>query len=245
VLGNPKRVVLSGIGGIVVFLCLQPLLFGQRDVPFVGCRSEGQADPIDAPTGASVSVPVSSEAAEKLAFYKASVIEGVLAPRGWYCLGLYGSGGAGLLVSPEPIDTARLFSTDWRGFAGPAVAIDYSSGETSGRFRVAQIIARAFPAWRWFADQVFKSFDQTTPSGPYPRDQLTYKRTTMVEYETPALTDGLGTDRLVTKGGAPINGVAILVGQSPDAVLLSVRLPAALSKHTPEIVRQVERAYAK
>jgi hypothetical protein len=100
--------------GVVSFLCLQSLLFAQRDVPFVGCRSEGQADPIDAPTGTNVPVPMSPEAAGKLAFYK-GVIEGVLAPRGWYCLGIYGSGGDALVVSPEPIDTAKLFSTDWRG----------------------------------------------------------------------------------------------------------------------------------
>jgi hypothetical protein len=67
----------------------------------------------------------------------------------------------------------------------------------------------------------------------------------MVEYETPAETEGLGTIRWVMKNGRPVEGVAILVGQSPDSVLLSVRLPAALSKLTPEIVRQVERSYAE
>ena len=138
------RFALSWIGGIVLFLCVQPLLFAEGDaavarrssvsVSFVGCKSEGQADPIDAPTGTSVSVPANPETARRLAFYKAGVVDGVLAPRGWYCLGIYGSGGAALLVSPEPIDTAKLFSTDWRGLASPVVSISYSYGDTSGRF---------------------------------------------------------------------------------------------------------------
>lgn len=67
----------------------------------------------------------------------------------------------------------------------------------------------------------------------------------MVEYETPAETDGLGTQPWVTKSGSPIEGVAIFVEKAPDLVLLSVRLPGNLAKLTPEIVRQVERAYAQ
>jgi hypothetical protein len=241
------RLALSGIGGIVLFLCSQAWLFAQQSVgtrrtsvsvPFVGCKSEGQADPIDAPSGTSVSVRISTGTAPKLAFYKSEVTAGVLAPRGWYCLGIYGSGGADLLVSPEPIDTAKLFSS-------PAVSLEYSSGGGSGAIRVAEIIARAFPAWRWFADQFYREFDQTPPSGPYPKDRLIYKSKTMVEYETPARTDGLGTDRLIMKGGSQIDGVAILVGKTPGLVLLSVRLSGNLAKLTPEIVRQVERANAE
>ena len=101
------RAGLSGIGGIVLLLCSHCSAFAQASVPFVGCRSEGQADPIDAPTGTSIPVSMSPEAAKRLAFYKAEVIAGVLAPRGWFCLGTYGSGGASLLVSPEPFDSAE------------------------------------------------------------------------------------------------------------------------------------------
>lgn len=150
-----------------------------------------------------------------------------------------------MLIAPKPIDTAKLFSGSWRGLAGPVVAISYKLGEGFGRFDVAKIIARVFPAWQWFADEVYKELDQMPPSGPYPKDRLSYKGTTMVEYETPAQTDGLGTNSLVMKGGSPIEGVAILVGRAPDLVLLSVRLPTGLANLTPEIVRQVERAYAK
>lgn len=90
-----------------------------------------------------------------------------------------------------------------------------------------------------------EGFDLTFPSGPYTKDRLNYKGKTIVEYETPAQTDGLGTNSLVMKGGSPIEGVAILIGKAPDLVRLSVRLPGNLAKLRPEIIRQVERAYAE
>jgi hypothetical protein len=195
-------------------------------------------DTTDAPIGTSVLVTANRGSAQRLAFYKTVLNDGVLAPRGWYCLGIQGSSGNALLVSPEPIDGAS--DQD-----GPVVSISYSYGEGSGLFIVAEIILRAFPAWRSFADEVYKGFDQTPPAGPYPKDRLKYQSKSMVEYETPAQSEGLGTQSFVKKGDRPINGVAILVGQAPDSVLLSVRLPANLAKLTPEIVRQVERANAK
>ena len=47
--------------------------------------------------------------------------------------------------------------------------------------------------------------------------------------------------RLVKKDGGLIDGVAILVGQTPNLVLLKVRLPDDQSKLASEIVRHVER----
>jgi hypothetical protein len=37
-----------------------------------------------------------------------------------------------------------------------------------------------------------------------------------------------GTNRSVKKNGSPINGVAILLGQTPDLVFLPVRVPGGL-----------------
>src|SRR5262245_1162119 len=72
-------------------------------VPFVGCKSDGQVGPLDAPDGVEQGVRVSAEAASKLAYYKSENL-GVLAPRGWFCFGTYGSGGYGIFVAPTPID---------------------------------------------------------------------------------------------------------------------------------------------
>lgn len=77
--------------------------------------------------------------------------------------------------------------------------------------------------------------------GPYPKDVLTYRNNRVVEYKTPAQTDGLGTHSLLKKNGSPIEGVAMLVGQTPDLSLLSVRLPPELNGLTSTIIRQFER----
>jgi hypothetical protein len=61
------------------------------------------------------------------------------------------------------------------------------------------------------------------------------------EYKTPPQSDGLGTHLWLKKNGSPIEGMAMLVGETPDLVLLSVRLPPELSGLTSAIVRQVER----
>jgi hypothetical protein len=43
------------------------------------------------------------------------------------------------------------------------------------------------------------------------------------------------------KNDIPIAGVAILLPDQPDLVLLSVRLPPGLARLTPVIIRDVER----
>lgn len=238
---------------MILAVCTQTSLAAQEkaagaqrtavSVPFVGCKSDGQVGPQGAPSGTRLSVPISPKTSQALAYYKSMGSFGVLAPRGWYCLGIYGSGGDALLVSPQPIDAASIFSTKWDGFAGPAIAVSHRYGDTSGRFRVAEIIARAFPTYKAFATAVMEEIApaRSFTFGPYPKDVLNYKSNRLVEYRTPAQTDGLGTHSWLKKNGTPIEGVAMLLGETPDLVLLSVRLPPELSGLTSVIVRQVER----
>ena len=211
-------------------------------VPFVGCKSDGQAGPQEAPEGTTRSVPITQKAAQALAYYEIGLGTAVLAPRGWYCFGTYGSGGQSLVVSPQPIDAVSIFSTKWGGFAGPAIAVSFDFGEGSGLFQVVRIIARVFPAYRSFVTGVMEGFDQDSYTfGPYSTDVLIYKSQRLVEYKTPAQTEGLGTHSWFKKNGSPIEGVAMLVGETPDLVLLSVRLPPELNGLTSVIVHQVER----
>jgi hypothetical protein len=244
---------LRSIAGMILALYAQPPLVAQEktanpqptavSVPFVGCKYDGQIGPLEVPKGTSISVPISLRAAQKLAYYSAFGQEdGVLAPRGWYCFGTYGSGGSALLVSSQRIDTATMFST-WDGLSGPVIAISNWDADTSGRFQVAEIIARVFPAYKLFVTNLTDSFLLPASEftfGPYPKDTLTYKSNRAVEYKTPAQTDGLGTHLWLKKNGSPIEGVAMLVGQTPDLLLVSVRLPAELGGLTSVIVRQVE-----
>jgi hypothetical protein len=81
-------------------------------VPFVGCRSDGQTGPLDAPKRRSKSVLIAAKDAQNLAYYQSAQGIGVLAPRGWQCFGLYGSGGDTLYVTPSPIDRTSVFFVD-------------------------------------------------------------------------------------------------------------------------------------
>jgi hypothetical protein len=213
-------------------------------VPFVGCRADGQVGPVDAPNGKSRVLPIAAEAAQRLAYYKSEQGFGVLAPRGWYCFGVYGSNGYALYVSPQQISTDNLFSTTWSGFTGPVIEIAGENGDTSGRFGVARTIAHVFPAHRAFVEKVIEEGTEPAssfPFGPYPKDKLIYRSRETVEYQTPANTDGLGTNSRLKKDANPISGVAILMGETPDLLLLSVRLSPNLADLTSTIVQQVER----
>ena len=236
---------------MILAVCAQTSLVAQEkatgfqlhavSIPVVGCRSDGPSDLREAPKGTNTSVPITLKAAQMLASYRSPEGLSVLAPRGWYCLGLYSGGGDTLYVGPQPIDESMIGRS---GFAGPMIEISHTFGPNSRRFDVARIIARVFPAYKPSAYKLLEGFDSEMSSltfGPYPQDALTYKSNRVVEYKTPAQTDGLGTQSSLKKDGSPIAGVAMLVGQTPDLLLLSVRLPPELSGLTSVIIRQLER----
>jgi hypothetical protein len=112
-----------------------------------------------------------------------------------------------------------------------------------GRSTVASTIARVFPAHRDFIDAVVEmdlALKNDFHFGPYPADKLTYKNNETVEYETPAQTQGLGTDSQLRKNSSPTRGVAILFGEDTDLLHLSLRLPANLDHLAPVIIHQLE-----
>jgi len=219
-------------------------------VPFVGCASDGQQGPVKAPKRKSKVVSIPPEVAVRLAYYQADEGPGVLAPRGWFCFGTYGSNGDSLYVTPQPINSSLLFSADWKGFTGAVIQASYSYGFTSGRFEVARVIARVFPAHMKFAKDVIAEGEWPTssfPQGPYPGDKLTYLSKEAVEYETPANQEGLGTMSRLQKNGSPITGVAILgvvslEGKKDQMLSHScVRLPPDWADLGPAIIRQIEK----
>lgn len=231
------RLLLASLAVSFAF-CAGPVIFSQakpatpvavNQVPFVGCASDGQAGPQAAPTGPSKAVAISAAAAQRLAYYKAEYGPGVLAPRGWHCFSTYGSDGSNLFVSPDAMDSTTLLSVDWKGFAGPAIQVSIAEGGTSGRFEVAKVIARVFPAYKAFAQNVIAEGIEPAsdfPSGPYASDKLTYRGTNTVEFETPANTKGLGTDSRLEANASPIDGVAIITGTDTDLIQLSARVTA-------------------
>jgi hypothetical protein len=221
--------------------------YGQPvSIPFIGCPSFGQVDVSDAPKGTSQTITLSEQDGQALAYYKSADGISVLAPRGWHCQRVSGSGGADLYLSPMRIVES---ASGWEGLGGPAIEVNHISGENSGRYQIAELIARVFPEYRSFARQVWQDTDSPFPSRPYPKDTLTYRSNTVVEYRTPAQTDGLGNfDSWLGKNDLPIVGAAILlidardpIGKVPHVVLLSVRFPADLTRLAPTIIRYVER----
>jgi hypothetical protein len=212
-------------------------------VPFVGCSSDGQTGPESAPKGVDKALQIDASAAQKLAYYKDEHTLGILAPRGWYCYGTYGSSGSTLFVTPQPIKTTDLFSTTW-GITGPGIQLHEGNGETSGRFEVAQFIARVFPAQKVFVQHVIKEGlmpGSAFPLGPFPNDKLIYKSDRIVEYQTPPHSEGLGTMSRLQASDYPVNGVAILQDQAPpDLLFLAVRLPPDIRYLTSHIIQHLE-----
>jgi hypothetical protein len=244
---------------IIAGVCMSAALLGQSkripvrsqammlSVPFIGCNSDGQVGPLEAPLGTAVSVVARRDDGQKLAYYKSEKGVGALAPRGWYCFGKYGSGGDILYITPQPISAGDIFSAGPPGSDGPAIQVAYRFGGTSGRFAVAEIIARVFPAFKSFATDVMKEFgpDNSFTFGPYPADRLVYKSKDLVEYQTPPQTEGLGTYSGLLKSRIPIEGAARLVGAEHDLVLLSVRLPIEVNGLTATIISQLEHDSAR
>lgn len=212
----------------------EPLVHAQ----FVGCAADGQVGPVPAPNAPEKPVLIRASMAKKLTYYKSSVSLGVLAPQGWYCFATYGSSGSYLFVAPKPI---RDFPGD--KFDGSIVELQNVDGETSGRFTVAQVVARVFPAHRQFVQNVIEMFDffaDKVTYSPFPDDRLTYRNNRVVEYKTGAYAQGLGTMSWLAPNGRSIMGVAILKDGPPHLLLLSARLPDGLDSLTPEIVKVVE-----
>lgn len=216
-------------------------------IQFVGCKSDGQVGPMDAPIKNEAVIDISAAAGEHLAYYKARSGPGVLAPREWFCFGTYGSSGETLYVSPSPLKTSDLFATNWNGFVGPAIEISRYYGGTSGRFTVATVIARVFPAHRDFVRKTIaeNAAGDASPIsfifGPYDKDILRYRSKNVVEFQTPANMEGLGTHSHLRKNGDAISGVAILIGPEPYLITLSARLPADKDHLTKSIIEQAEQ----
>jgi hypothetical protein len=205
-------------------------------VPFVGCESVGQTENSPAPEGKSRSLPLSLNDARVLAYYASADGIGVLAPRGWHCEGVSGSGRYALYLSPKAIK---------KPFEGPVIEVDHTTNENgSGMTEIAGMIGRLFPAYREAAKREWKGIlDTPFPARPYPKDALVYKSKTVVEFRTPPLTKGLGTaPTWLRKNGSPVSGVVMLPGDPPEMVQLAIRLPPELAWLASAIIREAERS---
>jgi hypothetical protein len=237
-----------------IFFAATILLFSSAvaapvTVPFVGCPSDGQVGPDPAPKGKPVVVSLDAKTASRLAFYQSKYDSGVLAPRGWHCANLEGSSGWFTIVALEPLDPTVLLDPKKHPLQGPAIQISQNYGGTSGRFEVAQLIARYFPQRRAFLHSVIKEGIEPAshfPSGAFKTDRLVSQRPNIVEYLTPAGREGLGTKSRLVPSDLPIHAVAAVIGNADEdwaGYIFSVRLPEDQDDLTPVILGWAKRAY--
>lgn len=229
---------------ILLFLALVAWPVHAAHVPFVGCPSDGQQGPRPAPRSGATP-DVGDAAAARLAWYADAWGTGVLAPRGWHCLGAIGSNGESITVAPGPLDWTAITSKG--GVAGPAVALSRSSGGTSGRFEVAAIAARMFPAAKAFVARVEAEHmgDRPSAHAPYPADRITRRGPWQALFTTPAGKTGLGADWTFAPGALPVDGVAILhPDDDMDLDVLRARLPKADRPLVAAIIADVRRPIA-
>jgi len=223
----------------------QPAAMVSVSVPLTGCANDGQGGPEATPASGSKTVTVEASAAPQLAYYVAADGPGVLGPRGWHCASIYGSDGATLVLSPDPLSPGDVGAMQT---SADAIEARVASGDTSGRFTVAKVIARVFPSRQAFAQGVINEGIEPAsdfPSGPYPSDRMTPKGDNVAEFASPAGAVGLGTDvnlnERLKPGADPVSGVVILSGDAPDLVEVTARLPANLRPLAASIVAQFER----
>ena len=200
--------VLAGITGLALaFGPVAANAFGPRPqpVPFVGCPGDGQIGPVDASETTGPAPWLAGDAASHLAYYAFRSV-GVLAPRSWRCFGLYGSDADILFVTPDPHGFEDL-RADAPKLQGPVVVIARHSGETTGRFEVAAVAARLFPAARHFVRKVIAENIVAASHfhfAPYKTDTVRRLSSTVAEFVTPPNRKGLGTSDRIAANDQPV-----------------------------------------
>ena len=157
-----------------------------------------------------------------------------------------GSSGVTLFLSPKPIRQNPV--AGWEGLDGPAIGVDRLTSENGcGRFSISEIIMRVFPEHEAIARRIWGEGGVPLQSGPYPKDVVKRIGETIVEYKTPAKTEGLGNyNSWLGKGDLPIVGAVIIIDDPagpfglPNVVRLTVRLPPSLAPHGEVVIRYVE-----
>ncbi|MBM3754622.1 MAG: hypothetical protein FJW38_11660 [Acidobacteria bacterium] len=101
------------------------------------------------------------------------------------------------------------------------------------------MIARLFPSRKDFVDRVAKGFDLPIPREPFANDVLTRRSDTEIEFTTAARKEGAGTTGSVKANSDPIHGLVMLLGDIPNMLTLSMRLPGASAELRATIAQWV------
>ena len=157
---------------VLTFAAACSLAHAHTSVPYVGCSGDGQTGPYAAAKGPPKPVHLPQALADQLAWFEYNGDAGrfgTLGPRGWNCFASIGSSGWTLYIAPDVLDNAKLLEhRNWKGFSGPVIQFSGSDGGTSGRFEVAKVVARVFPAHRAYARSIIAEGFGPTSDYPFP-----------------------------------------------------------------------------
>jgi hypothetical protein len=206
------------------------------EVPAVGCAGAGHRYTPPRALKPVEMAGLDAKSAQALAYYDFEYGLGVLAPRGWNCFGWIGSSGDTLAVCPECAEKVMM-DPNWK-FPGPAIMVSRTFGWSFGRFAVADIIARFFPARRAFYSTFQRDYGWKLDITRFATDKPIYVSKSAFEYVSPP--GGLGAE-LLGKSSRLTSGVVMLIGSKPDMIQLAVRLPENLLHLAPSITAQTKR----
>jgi hypothetical protein len=208
----------------------------------VACPLDNQTGPAKPHPDQSLHAPLDQRTAAQIAYYSATDIPGVYAPKGWHCMAWNGSNGSILLVTPQRIAPPYF---PLPVISGPAVVSQLTQGESSGRFHVAIVATQLFPVvGSEFIRRVRQEHlisDSSFEVERYPGDWLQYLSDRFVQYSTPANSPGLGTEGMFAMSDLPVRGLTILNLQAETVSLteVRVRLPPGLNS-VEEMIMQLE-----
>jgi hypothetical protein len=125
--------------------------------------------------------------------------------------------------------------------------VAYEFGGTSGRWGVAEAIARYFPSYRGAIPKLTTGFiNPRWPRGPYPHDRLSHRSKTLVHFVTPPHTKGQGSVAFGNWGKSTraVQGSVMLVktADGPDVRYVTIQLPDADNALAKVILTQAEES---
>jgi hypothetical protein len=202
-------------------------------IPSIGCKTfEAFSDRWSKETIGKKSVHIARSFAAELSDYVSGGENEAFAPRNWTCRSWAGIGSVMIIV---PRSTRLPNESKYHMTAGPAVATESVSGETSGRDLVAEYASWYFPRVAKDYIRAIVKFDREEPDSaqvgpnPYPHDEVTYLTPMLVRVVTPPNTYGVGTDGPLSVGhDEVISFVKLVLKPDPGMVIISIRLPRSM-----------------
>jgi hypothetical protein len=212
----------------------------QQHLAAVDCPVNDQLGTAKLQAGSSVPVPLEQQLAAQIVYYSAAHTPGVFAPKGWSCRAWDGSNGSILVVTPARIAPPYF---PLPVITGPAVIVESSDAEGSGRFHVAIVAAQLFPLLgEEFITRIRQEHliaDSSFEAEPYADDQVQYLSDRFVQFTTPANRSGLGTTGMMEASDLAIRGLIILnlEDETNSLTEVRVRLPGSLNSVAAAIVQ--------